>query len=435
MRLIRLLKNDIAREAAEWVEESLISEAQAESICERYDVDYKQVNNSSFGYNVLLGLGYLFIGLAVITILGANWDDIPRAARMGGLIALTLLTQGFAIRKYLSGDHTGAAGIFLLGNLFYGASIILIAQIYHLGEHMPDGIFWWALGCLPFGLLLKSPWLTLQSVILAIIWFFVESNMGFYPLLFPIFIAGSLYVLVTAKRSMTLLLATVVSIGFWFEYSLSALWRDGRYFQFEAEHVPVSVGAFVLLYAFSHWLHEKNTVMAKDYGAVLAVWSLRFGLIFMLVMSFKQPWESLIQADWEHQLATVLISLLFSTGALFLANQTNKWMPIGIIVPFYLVSLLMVLISPDESGAIYFQVLYNLALIGSGVWLIFKGIHDGISHYFFLGVASILITAFMRYIDLIGDYIGGAILFTISAILLLGAARYWKSFQAKEVTT
>ena len=34
-------------------------------------------------------------------------------------------------------------GLFFLGNLFYGASIILVAQIYHLGEHMPDGVFWW----------------------------------------------------------------------------------------------------------------------------------------------------------------------------------------------------------------------------------------------------------------------------------------------------
>jgi uncharacterized membrane protein len=50
MRLIRLLKNDIAREATEWVEDSIISEAQAESICERYDVDYHQVKNKSFGY-------------------------------------------------------------------------------------------------------------------------------------------------------------------------------------------------------------------------------------------------------------------------------------------------------------------------------------------------------------------------------------------------
>ena len=57
--------------------------------------------NSSLGYNILIGLGYLFIGLSVITLLGANWDEIPRALRMIGLITLTMGTQAFAIKKYM----------------------------------------------------------------------------------------------------------------------------------------------------------------------------------------------------------------------------------------------------------------------------------------------------------------------------------------------
>ena len=47
-----------------------------------------------------------------------------------------------------------ATGLFFLGNIFYGASIILIAQIYHLGEYMPDGVFWWDTGSGRF----PEPW-------------------------------------------------------------------------------------------------------------------------------------------------------------------------------------------------------------------------------------------------------------------------------------
>ena len=68
----------------------------------------------------------------------------------------------------------------------------------------------------------------------------------------------------------------------------------------------------------------------------------------------------------------------------------------------------------------------NLLLMGTGVWLIVRGINNRISHYFFLGVATILVTALLRYVDLIGDYVGGALLFLVFAALLLGAARYWK---------
>jgi hypothetical protein len=33
----------------------------------------------------------------------------------------------------------------------------------------------------------------------------------------------------------------------------------------------------------------------------------------------------------------------------------------------------------------------------------------------------------MRYFDLIGDYIGGALLFALAAGILFGAARYWRA--------
>ena len=50
--------------------------------------------------------------------------------------------------------------------------------------------------------------------------------------------------------------------------------------------------------------------------------------------------------------------------------------------------------------------------------------------------ATILLIALVRYIDLIGDYIGGAILFIVIAAVLLGAAKFWKvnqTAQAREV--
>ena len=102
-----------------------------------------------------------------------------------------------------------------------------------------------------------------------------------------------------------------------------------------------------------------------------------------------------------------------------------------LITTLILLTLLAVISSGNPAHAIYFQVVYNLVLIGVGIWLIIRGIHDGISHYFFLGVTAILLTAFMRYIDLIGDYMGGALLFMLFAALLFGAAKYWQRQQMK----
>ncbi|WP_444889943.1 DUF2157 domain-containing protein [Microbulbifer sp. DLAB2-AA] len=435
MRLIRLLKYDLAREAEDWVDDGVISEAQAELICARYQVDYRSARQRSLGYNVLVGLAYLFIALALITLIGANWEEIPRAARMGGLIALTLVTQCVALRAYCTGGRRAGEGLFLLGNFFFGAAIILIAQIYHLGEHMPDGIFWWALGCLPFALITRSPWLAIQANVLALLWFFLQVSMGYYPALFPLFIALSLYVLLRGRASTILMLLLVVSIGFWIEFSLSEFWRGeqlGGGLEFYSENLAVAVSLFILLYTFSHWLALRASPVAKDYAAVISVWCLRFALASLLVFSFAQPWEALIEADWQHRLSMWLVVAVMANVTLLLALPARHLISSGLLYAFFIGALITVSSSDNQDLAMYLQVATNFALIGCGSWLIYRGIHDGISHYFFLGVMSILITALLRYIDLIGDYLGASLIFILFAGLLLGAAKYWKYHQGRE---
>ncbi len=434
MRLIRRLKKDLAKEISSWVDKELISVDQAESICRLYDVDYHSIQSQSTGYRLLVSLGYLFIGLAVITLLSANWDEIPRGVRMAGLLAVTLGTHGLALKYYLQQNESSATGLFLLGNLFYGASIILVAQIYHLGEHMPDGIFWWALGSLPFGVLLRNIWLTLFSSLLALLWFFMEYSMGFFPTLFPIFIAAAVYVLIKGQPSTLLFLTAVASVGLWIEASLSAVWTSERHgLDLHAEHVFVSVALFVFAYAFSHWLHARESSKAKDYGVLLSLWTLRFGLILMLVLSYEGPWRELIRANWDHQVSMWQIVTVLLVASLWLGWKTGKLQVLVPISVFFSLSMMAVILSDDSSDGMLFQIIYNVALIGSAVWLILRGIQGGISHYFFLGIATILLIAFMRYVDLIGEYVGGAMLFTVFAVLLLAAARYWKAQQIASI--
>jgi uncharacterized membrane protein len=425
MRLIRLLKNDLAKEAGDWVEKDIITQAQAEQICQQYHVDYHQAKNHSLGYSVLMGLGYLFIGLSLVTLLGANWEEIPRALRMWSLVALTLATQAVALRLYLRGSHA-ASGLFLLGNLFYGASIILIAQIYHLGEHMPDGVFWWALGCLPAALLLRSTLLMLQTLVLALIWFFLEAGMGFYPLLFPLFVLSAALVLWRGKQSLSLFFMVLLSLLFWFEVTLAELWREGLRYEFVAEQVMVSVVLFLWAYAVSGWLSTKTSVKALDYAAVTALWSLRFGVLFLIIMSFADPWERLLSASWQHLPSLLLIAGVLSIATVLLAWRCGPRGSVLIFLAAFWLALVSVLLLRSDEHALVFQVGTNLLLVGTGVWLIVRGINNRISHYFFLGVATILVTALLRYVDLIGDYVGGALLFLVFAALLLGAARYWK---------
>ena len=51
---------------------------------------------------------------------------------------------------------------------------------------------------------------------------------------------------------------------------------------------------------------------------------------------------------------------------------------------------------------------------------------DALTHYFYTGVVLVLMTALLRYFDLIGDYIGGAVLFFVCSAILFAAARFWR---------
>ena len=438
MRLIRLLKKDLATEISTWVDQQLISVDQARSICRLYGVDYDRIRSRSTAYRVPVVLGFLFIGLSLITVIGANWDTIPRGVRMAGLLVLTAGTHGLAMRQYRSGRTSPAVGLFILGNLFYGASIILIAQIYHLGEHMPDGVFWWALGSLPFAVLLCNTWLTLFSGLLALLWYFLELRTGFlapafFSAVFPLFLAADLYVLVRARSSTLLFLIFVASLFLWFETLLSMLWMDGRgRVEFSAEHVFVGVTLFILAHAASHWLHAKKGTKAQDYGAVLSLWTLRFALVWMLVLSFEAPWAGLIRSDWNHQTSMWITVTALSAVALWIGSKTGKLPALLTLTVLCGGTMAAVITTQAEADAVYLQVLDNVALVTAGIWLIVRGTVAGISHYFFLGVAVIVLTAFMRYVDLIGNYLDGAVLFMVLAALLLGSARYWKVRQGKE---
>lgn len=431
MRLIRLLKQDLAREARDWVEEKIITVDQAATICRRYGIDYANPEGRSLGYFVLMGLGFLFIGLAVITLLGANWDDIPRAVRMAGLIGITLVANIVGIYKYRAGERHAAIGAFFLGAMFYGASIMLIAQIYHIGEHFPDGIFWWALGVLPAALLLDSVLLMILATSLGFIWFFVETGLWFYPTLFPVFIAALAWQTVRGRQSNLLFLALLAAAGLWAEYTL-AWWLQGDryYFYFGPEGVALGVGLFLVLCTLGKWLLSRDDHRWQDYGTLVNLWTLRFTLVFLLVMSFQEPWRELIRYEWRLGGGMVAIAAGLGAIAVGLAYAARERLaPVIAFAGFYLAGLAGVMLIDDRKYALGLQVIDNLALVATGIWLIARGIRGGISHYFYLGVTAVLVTGLLRYIDLVGDYIGATVLFMVFAIILLSAARYWRRQQ------
>jgi len=439
MRLLRFLKRDLGKEISAWVDEGLISDQQGSAISARYGIDAQDDEGPTLAYRVLLGLGFALLGVAVIILLGHNWHEIPRGLRVTGLLLSTLLVNGYALWCFAK-DKTGlSTAWFLLGSILYGASIMLVGQIYHLGEHFPDGVFIWALGVLPIALVTGSISIMALCAVLAFTWALVEASVGGFAATFPIFLVGMYGFLRLNKPSLLIALGLVLGMGMYLELATSSLFGASGLWHFGVENLFVAWGYMGLMLAGSAWLETRPRAAAKDYAVLLDVWVLRFAVIMLLVFSYKEPWREVLRANFENP--TLFISIM---GAIALAT-TALWLAARAAGARGVVSPVLGWAAAAFSGAIAFnvlefspmhlQVLTMLFMVALGIYLIVAGLDRGITHYYFTGVLLILAMAITRYFDLVGDYITASILFAVSALVLIAAAGFWKrkSSQSLEV--
>lgn len=426
MKIFRLFKNQTASEVSDWVAEGVIDRSQGEAILARYGLTFDDADGSSLGYYVLTSLATAFVGLSLILIVSHNWDDIPRVVRMLGLVGLTLAVNVIGIRYISDGRYRAGTLWLFFGAICYGASIMLIAQIYHLGEHFPDGIFYWALGVLPLVFIVQSRLLALLCLLLAATWMSVEGNTGFFPSSFPVFAFAVLWLVITRKESVFLFLGALLSLVFWANLLFSWHFGPTKDFDLTTDQIPLNAALGLLLTGVAWWLIRRPEHRLQDYGYSLHLWLLRAVLTLLLALSFSDVWQELRHVRIESAyIVPMAIAGLGATGMLLAwPSGRNAVGPLLTNTVFFAATFTWIYagVQPDVE---VLAVMTNLMLLVSGIWLIRRGIDAAMTHFFYLGVVLLLLTALFRYFDLIGDYLGGAALFGVAALILFGAARYW----------
>ncbi|MEE2902716.1 MAG: DUF2157 domain-containing protein [Myxococcota bacterium] len=446
MKLLRALKNELASEALTWVDKRLITKEQAEKILRLYDTSLPTGDKSARGYNVLMTLAALFIGLAVIVLVSANWEQIPRTVRMLGLISITTGTNLMGVRAYRGQRPKAGKRWLFLGAIFYGTSIMLIAQIYHLGEHFPDGLYWWMLGTLPLAFLTKGFILMLMSILLSYLWFVVEAGMDFMPWTFFFVMLAGIYYATKLHGSILIFFASVFGINLWL-VTLSSWWlgltKGGL--DTSGESVVFSTACAMSTVIIGAWMERRAlSERMKNYGAVIRLWGVRAGLVLILMFTFETSWRELLDpSGYDHPFLLVL-SLVLGVGSFIFAafyqlreksdrETIIKLGVTGLCVIFWGVAVYAAGFGADATPGVVriWTILTNLLAVVCGVALIIEAVYETSTAYFYMGIAVLLCLALFRYFDLIGDYIGGAVLFMVCGGILMASARFWKKFAAK----
>ena len=131
-----------------WQREGIIDAATCELIQKRYASDARAV---SWRQIILCSIGALLIGLGVIALLAANWDELSRETRA----VFSLLPLALCVGVYLLGLRKGwrSQGFLEPLGIFWGISIgaglALIAQTYNVSGDEETFTLMWTLLLLP----------------------------------------------------------------------------------------------------------------------------------------------------------------------------------------------------------------------------------------------------------------------------------------------
>jgi uncharacterized membrane protein len=121
-------------------------------------------------------LASVLFGFAAISFVAAHWDEMPRLGRLALLLAS--IWAGYGVAGWLAarGHDVFADAAILFAVAMFGASIMLISQMYNIDGNPPDGVLMWWIGAFFAGVLLRSNPALALALVLVCVWSFMESS-------------------------------------------------------------------------------------------------------------------------------------------------------------------------------------------------------------------------------------------------------------------
>ncbi len=164
----------LERDLVRWQEKGFVTEAGAASI--RNDLATTKTGLGAAGAFAILGA--VLFGFAVMSFVAANWEGMSKLARMVLLFVTMWACYGGAAYLFQRSLARFANAAVLGGIAIYGASIMLIAQMYHMEGNPPDAVLLWALGALLTAFLVRSPPALAATFVLLVVWNTYERSLS-----------------------------------------------------------------------------------------------------------------------------------------------------------------------------------------------------------------------------------------------------------------
>lgn len=409
----------------------MVSTEEAARLKSRYRKKYdeQQRGRPDLMVIILSVVGALVLGLGVLLFFSYNWDEMPRALRMGIIIAgmVGAYVSGYLVREGKRTYRYLGEGLIFLGVALFGAGIWLIPQMYNVNAHEPNGWLFWALGALTVAFAARSIPAHVAASVLLMIWTSVEA-LEFRHLQLHWYVVAVVFGILPFAywtRSLTALLVALACV------TLGFLQTTAGISGFMALHVSSALGCVLLLAGIAH--------SSRRYAGFTPLYT-SFGLLILIPVAFEGSFRRL-QTDFLAKPGNVgwtVLGVLCGLGLLGLGLIVTNWrnrnvlelaasprdgrlMLLLSIFGLVLATVPPLLVVPlgMKLAGFWLAILWNLGLLALAFLMLNAGQRQDRLSLLYLGTVILLLLVTGRYFDLSESMLQRSIYFLVAGAFLV----------------
>ena len=290
---IRWLGNQLSH----WISEKIIDETTADKIRQLYPQD--KTSLSSWAMIVFSGIGACVVGLGVILLFAYNWAEMSKFTKLAIIFGSIIISHSAGLTIFLRSERFKSLGeaLTIIGTMFFGSGIWLIAQIYHIEEHFPNAFLLWGIGAALLAWTMPSIAQAIIAAILFTLWAIMEG-VAFgtsIPYIFPLLLL--LFPLAYLKRNGLLIGVLLLALA------LSTLFVVAADYDEQAFYALLSL---FTLYTALGIIHQKFSKF-ENFGPIYRFLGLAGYFLTLFILCFTEIAEDVMRdIELFSSLGTVL---------------------------------------------------------------------------------------------------------------------------------
>ena len=437
----------LAKELPDWAARGWVKAGAERAILDHVAAQGSGTPLLTYAFSIL---GVLLFGSGIITYFAANWGEIPKLIKLAILFGSLWLTYGAAWHA-LRDNHAPLLGqaLLLLGAILFGANIMLIAQIYHIDSHFPNGVLLWSVGALVGAYLIRSQPMLVAAIVLGWLWTTLEIDhfMSRHQTHWPFLILWAAFLpLIYRHRFSAALHLALIALLWW---SLYAFGLERLFGNTGSKIYLVQIYFLAYLAVYLLGMLFATFDRLADFARTVQ----RYGIFAALVSAYALTSPHIQSGQWGHlwgdktlravagseyvaltftALAIVVVLALWHRSRIGGAARLAflKWGQ-GLIGAIALLILANLFLAGVSGG--WVALAFNLLFFAGMLWLLYAGMHSDDRFLVNLAFVFFGLTLLARYFDTFWTLLNRSYFFMVGGLLLI-AGGYVLERKRRQIT-